>query len=260
MERFGFSDIDISRFEAVERKEFSLSKRGDSWIATDPSGSYIEIEDNNLGLAMSVALKVQEKVDKSFKEGKITPLQERFASINCRKIAWLARHPEDLSKMASLVDIRNYDPDNAQERERISGIPELKREVIAMLDLGISPLVGTSDDFHLHETLQSAPSIVHMFNVEIEKADELIERILANEEVGEYINKDMHRDHTFIFLGKDTSGRHVCFHKGGSGVDDPVEIVDIDSVLAPLRIGNDNRIFLSMVGPLDSIRRAEKDY
>lgn len=252
----------LPTFEAVDARTYSLERRDDNqWVVTHPKGGDIPI-DAALAETMSIAFKVQNKINE---EGKISPLVERLALINCRKAAWLARHPEDLKRMTKLKDIRDFSNFSIEQQRAISAIPELKQEVEAQLQLGIQPIIGTSDNLHVEEYLDDIdtfPVVVHIFNTELEHADDLVAATMmgsVKDLGGDYFCNDMHQDHSFIVLGRDSDGRYACFHKRSPKIADQFTIVDIETVLTFTRLGHDDRIFASMIGPLDSIDQVQKN-
>lgn len=254
----------LPRFEAVESRSYTLQQNDDgTWVITHPKGGDISVA-TPLAEAMNIAFKVQEKITALNSAQIISPMVERFALINCRKTAWLARHPEDLKRMTKLADIRDFKQMSLDEQRAISAIPELEQEVEAQLQLGIKPLIGTSDNLHIEEHLDELdefPVVVHIFNTEIEHSDEIIVATMTgdmNTLNGAYFSNHMHQDHSFIVLGKDVDGRYACFHKRSPQVTDPFTVVDIETVLAFARIGHEDRIFVSMIGPLDSIEQMQQ--
>lgn len=257
----GNLEIIEPEYEAVEGLTYEVKEDKGQWYVSRSGGGNIPVE-AQLGEAMSIALRVQDKVDEALmSEHARRGLLEKVSLMNCRKSAWAVRHPEELKRL--ITTPQNFEELSKEEREALSGVPELRHELEALFEAGHQPIIGTGEDLHIESYLDEheneLPAVVYVFNAPMRRSDELVMRAFGSGEDGitsEYVMSSLNRDHTFIVLGKDTEGRYACFHKQGPRIDDRFEIVDLESVLMFAVAGSEDKIFMSAIGPVDVADKA----
>lgn len=255
----GFEDS--PRFEDVEALQYDIAQEGKNWFVTRENGGKIPIP-SELGNAIQIALRVQTKADEALEGTTRRGLLEKISLMNCRKTAWAVRHPEELRRLISSPG--NIQELSREEKEALSGIPELRHEIEALFATGHTPIIGTGDDLHIESYLedhpQEMPVVVHVFHAPMRRSDELVTRAFGSDEEGitvDYVLSSLNRDHTFIVLGKDQEGRYACFHKQGPAIDNKFEIIDLESTLLFAVADSESKVFMSAIGPIDAVKEVK---
>jgi len=208
-----------------------------------------------LGENIALALRVQEKVDEALMAGHRPGFLQTVRMLNCRKAISAVRGTVPLSELVTRQMLKQ-EIVSVEDLEEVSGVAELKKDIGHILDSGRTPVLGSKEDMHiasyLDENLGELPAIVHVFDLVPKYEGEILSQLINHSKsfsVDEWMQR-MHRNHTFLVLGKDVDGKYICFQKQGPEIHHRFELRElgslIDLTVAPLQ----DRTELSFIGPL----------
>lgn len=197
-------------------------------------------------LAQNIAtsLRIQEKVEDALAAGHRKGFLRTLAMFNCRKSMAVVRGTTTLR-------------DAVQNKEDVHGVEALIADVMAIQNNGSVPVVGTLHALHVDEYLeehpQELPAVVHVFSAHNKQVGTVMQSLFSGLPVAEQLVRSLGRIHTFIVLGKDDTGRYVCFHKQGSDIAHQLELISLEGVMKSLFAeGDEERMSLSFVGKIEN--------
>lgn len=232
----------------------SVFEKSSKWFASVDGVHSIEIP-SYLGKNISLALRVQEKVEEALMGGHRPGFLRTIKMLNCRKTAFGVMHKIGLRELTQGRKRLSQEAD----REAIdvaSGLDALRDDVQRLLDENHAPILGTAENMHMEEYLAGhmgeMPLIVHVFNTPQKQFGGILPKLInssATLNATDIIN--LNRDHTFLVLGKDETGRYVCFQKRGPTEYQPFEVTYLDQVISSAVSPSANRIYISVIGPAE---------
>jgi hypothetical protein len=217
-----------------------------------------------LGENISIALRVQEKVDNALMTGSRPGFLRTISMLNCRKSISAVRGDIPIDELISRSLIKNK-PVTPADIEEISGVAELWKDIEKGLDERRSPILGTDEDMQLEayfeEHPQDLPATVHVFDVLPHYERQVITKLLSDPDTFtiQDCKRKMNRNHTFLVLGKDTAGKYICFHKQGPEVHHKFELRELESLIALSVDPLPDHMHLSFIEPIDNDQLSLED-
>ena len=211
-----------------------------------------------LGENIAVALRVQEKITDALMAGHRPGFLKTVSMLNCRKSISVVRDTRNLKELVSrkiLSQSNLTTTEKIKNLEEVSGVPELMEDVERLMKLGKIPVLGSSDDMsiasYLDEHSNDFPVVVHVFDIVKRFNSEIIKKLFGKDCLTiKDCETKLHRDHTFLILGRDTNGTYICFQKRGPEISQPFELCSLDSVIKTSVVPETNRMYLSFIGPI----------
>lgn len=200
---------------------------------------------------ISLALRLQDKIDDALVAKHRPGFLEMVRVMNCRKSV-------DAVRGKSVKTLVNKKPsrEGLTKREvsdELSGIPALMKDVEAVLESGAMPVVGVQEDLQIASHLDEyeLPAVVHVFSIEKERGGGIFSKLVSVTDplTAEDCKKFLHRNHTFLVLGKRDDGEYLCFHKQGSELHHRFELRPLSSIERTAIHPTDDRYYLSFIHP-----------
>ncbi len=217
--------------------------------------------DKNLAQNISLALLAQNKVDRALQTGNNSEFLKIVAMLNCRQTTFAVRNITSLRSLVETSKKLHLPDQHPQERldtmEKMIGVPEMMEDINRILKSGRPPIIGTLEDTEIRTFLEThpndLPAVVHIFSIRPGNSEKIRSGLVNGQGPSSFeeYEEDIMRNHTFLVLGKDSSGRYVCFHKQGPEIKDRFEISELDSVLSESVVSSES--YLSFIGPIDQL-------
>jgi hypothetical protein len=239
--------------EEQPQEKVGIFKKGANFYASADGIHAVPVE-KNLAENITIALKVQDKVDEAHTLQDRQGLLDKFATLNCRKSVYAVLETQSLRELTT-----RKKRDEHGERDltafELSGIPELLKDIKRITDSGYIPIFGADEhleiEYYLDKEPGIYPAIVHVFDIKPEHTKEILTAMHedpASLSERKYI-KYLRLNHTFLVLGKDAEGKYVCFHKEGPNEFHRFDVTDMDAVIHGSVHPNPGDKFLTFVGP-----------
>jgi|GEM_PF-2365259 len=231
-----------------------IFRRSDKYFASADGVHSVEVE-KTLAENIAIALRVQEKVDEALMIGHRPGFLKTVAMLNCRKSVraisgtslreLLQKKP--LPENHSSLEKRKY-------IDELSGVPEMMLDIERLLVSGRVPVLGTNLDMHIAEHLDNhakdIPAVVHLLNIPEKRVSEIIRKLLGKSQLTVEDAAKLHRNHSFVVLGKAGDGSYICFQKQGPLPTEKFELRRLDAVLFSALESSNDVMHLSFIGPL----------
>lgn len=242
--------------ERMPKKDRGMYEKDGMWYASADGTNTVPVEDD-LAQNIDLALRVQNKVDEALMAGHRPGFLRTIKMLNCRKTIFAVRGTASVDKLIN-KDLLKSENVSREEIDEASGIPELKNDIEQMLDAGHLPVLGTKEDLqikeHLDEHPEDLPAVVHVFDIPPRYASRIIAGLMKGTgglSADDAVTK-LHRNHTFLVLGKSEDGSYLCFHKQGPDLYHKFELRDLDSLLQTTVAPVSGRLYISYIGPSDT--------
>ncbi len=238
--------------KAPERKAGVTEEDGKSAVSLD--GVHTVPIGQELAENIALALRVQDKLDEALMAGHRPGFLRLVSMLNCRKAISAVRGTVPLKELLSRKKLKQEGL-SPEEIEELSGVPELKKDLEDILGSGRTPVLGSGEDLHIASHLDDEPgdmpAVVHVFDVLPKYEQEIVSKLLGSAPISvEDCMEKMHRNHTFLVLGKDETGKYICFQKQGPEIHHRFELQELDQLLEKAVVGPDEHIYLSFIGPI----------
>jgi len=243
----------IREEETGEKIMGKIVYRDDQYFATLGDDAGVPVE-GMLAQNIGLALQAQERLDRD--KGS-NDFRHMISLLNCRQTISVVRNITQLrSQLDNNRKVLQKDLSSDEKKdtmEKLSGVPELESDVDRILSLGRRPIFGflkKNTRRYLESHPADLPAVVHIFVVDPDKIEIIQSLQLAFGHPASFADYKpaLGRVHSFLVLGKDQSGRYVCFEKSGPDIDDRFEIVELE-LTRPMFI-NQTTDYLAFIGPI----------
>ncbi len=202
---------------------------------------------------IQTALRVQDKVDQAMMAGIRPGFLRKVRMMNCRKAVFAVRGTTPLREM---VRVREREDG---KKYVSAGVEELREDLDRLHDAHISPTFGSTEDLHIESSLDELtafPAVVHVFRIPEKFVPWFTKKALTGGLNGaEYLNS-LHREHTFLVLGKRDDGNYICFHKQGPEQWHKMEVVTLHEIEVRSITPKEGETYLSFVGPIEEAQKS----
>ena len=237
--------------ESIEAFQPGISREGGTWYAHLNKREKVSITPE-LAHNINTALRTQGKVEDALFLNRPTPFLKIVSLLNCRKTIATVLGKLPLSQLKREAVIHTH-AKGEEDLKELSGEKELYEDIEQLLASGHLPTVGTAENLGIGQYLEehpfTSPAVVHVFDVQKKYMGHFVSKLISHTSplTIQDVKTQLHRNHSFLVLGRTATGSYICFQKRGPSVLQPFELRSLSDIISSAIHLDDATMYASFI-------------